>query len=440
MGRTGRGRRHPRLDREHVPHPRNPAGRLPVEVAQRTYGTLLANHDFTYWNYLSFRYTLLWLLACWRWEKRSEFIRDGKVVPGLVEGLNLADSRKIKDAVGVPVLCTGGFQHAERIVRAIEGGDCDGVTMARTLLANPDLPNLLREGRPGPDRDCTYCNKCLLYVIDHPLGCYDESRFTSYDEMMERLMDFYQDETEVPPVRSSPESSRGCNVGRSRRPSHRAFERTQDDPAASKMTFAGGARCSTSRPSGTGRPASCFTSRTRDQRLLHDDTQTDPVYRDLFLSSAVVFGIGFWMVGNDPSRRPDVGALGDPAQLCVFQVLAYSLAIGRIHALQAIPGSSTWSSPSFSSNSSQRSAELPGPWIEPLQRAPRRSPPPVSVLWFTNILPSRYRHLAVVACCLGRVSPAYRAIDRPVGACPSHWPATCHLTRPCPSRQRCSTG
>ena len=46
------------------------------------------------------------------------------------------------------------------------------------LVANPDLPLALQEGLNGPrQKACTYCNKCLLYVLEHPLGCYDQDRY-----------------------------------------------------------------------------------------------------------------------------------------------------------------------------------------------------------------------------------------------------------------------
>ena len=280
-------------------------------------------------------------MASWRWQKSSEFIRDGKVVPDLVEGLNLADARKIKAAVGVPVLCTGGFQHAQRIIDAIERGDCDGVTMARTLLANPDLPNLLRAGRPGPTRPCTYCNKCLLFVVDHPLGCYDETRFSSNDEMMRRLMDFYQDETEVPPPETHEHSP-----GRWTPPSEPAgtfsppYSEPQPAVAPSPATGDRGWRrmfyfkaiwnwCASALFHFADAPI---------RRFVGDDAPIDPVYRDLFLSSAVVFGIGFWLVGNAPLCRLGIVRLGILAQLCVFVLSAYYLALGKIRVLQAVPG------------------------------------------------------------------------------------------------------
>ena len=66
--------------------------------------------------------------------------------------------------------------------------------MARTLMANVDLPHMFARGQNTAERPCTFCNRCLVNVLDHPLGCYDETRYASYDAMMQELMSFYRDE------------------------------------------------------------------------------------------------------------------------------------------------------------------------------------------------------------------------------------------------------
>jgi len=67
------------------------------------------------------------------------------------------------------------------------------VAIARPLLANVDLPKMFARGEETAPKPCTYCNKCLINVLDHPLGCYEEDRFSSYDEMMREMMSFYED-------------------------------------------------------------------------------------------------------------------------------------------------------------------------------------------------------------------------------------------------------
>ena len=66
-------------------------------------------------------------------------------------------------------------------------GSCDAVTIARPLVANPDLlAALARRATTAPPRPCSYCNKCLFNLLEHPLACYDERRFDSREEMIEQ--------------------------------------------------------------------------------------------------------------------------------------------------------------------------------------------------------------------------------------------------------------
>ena len=167
------------------PHPKNPAGSdLPIDVLSQVYEQLASSGAHTLRNLLFFRGSVtgpvfkhLWL--------------DAGVPPDRIEGLNLADARRIKQAVNVPVLCTGGFQTASVIRAAITRGDCDGVTAARPLVANNDLVKQFQAGKDRPDKPCTYCNKCLVHVVEHPLGCYEESRFASREDMLAQVMSVF---------------------------------------------------------------------------------------------------------------------------------------------------------------------------------------------------------------------------------------------------------
>ena len=95
------------------PHPRNPAGVFPIEAARRNYGTILASGNRTLRNYLLFCY--LPRLFLWFWQQsQTDFLKDGKVIPERVEGLNTEDARAIKAAVTIPVLCISrrdGLRH-----------------------------------------------------------------------------------------------------------------------------------------------------------------------------------------------------------------------------------------------------------------------------------------------------------------------------------------
>lgn len=177
------------------PHPKNPAGPFPITIARRTYQVLLASGTHTLRNFFLLRW-FPWLFRL-LWEHSLDFLGDdGRVIHERVEGLNVEYARTIRASVRVPVLVTGAFQTADVISRALSSGACDGVTLARALLANPDLPNLLAEGRV-PEAPCTFCNKCLGHVIENPLGCYEDARFVGRggrEEMIRQVMAIFESE------------------------------------------------------------------------------------------------------------------------------------------------------------------------------------------------------------------------------------------------------
>jgi 2,4-dienoyl-CoA reductase-like NADH-dependent reductase (Old Yellow Enzyme family) len=167
------------------PHPRNPVGDFPAADVVTTYDSLLSSGRTTFRNYLVFRTWPFNRVFTWWWERPGR--RLGR------EGINLAASRAVKQMVGVPVLCTGGFQTRSVIEQAIESGSCDGVTIARPLLANPDLVRMFEQGADQAPRPCTYSNKCLFAFVEHPLACYDESRFDSREAMVAEALSIYDE-------------------------------------------------------------------------------------------------------------------------------------------------------------------------------------------------------------------------------------------------------
>jgi 2,4-dienoyl-CoA reductase-like NADH-dependent reductase (Old Yellow Enzyme family) len=166
------------------PHPRNPAGSFPAKDVVRTYDTLLSSGSTTLRNYLIFRTWPFNRGFQWWWERPSR--KRG------IEGINLPESRAVKARTTVPVLCTGGFQTASVIAEAISRGDCDAVTIARPLIANPDLVRHFEAGLDRAPRPCTYCNRCVYRFVEDPLGCYDERRFDSREEMVEQILSVYR--------------------------------------------------------------------------------------------------------------------------------------------------------------------------------------------------------------------------------------------------------
>jgi 2,4-dienoyl-CoA reductase (NADPH2) len=167
------------------PHPKNPAGSdLPTDVLADTYDTLGSSGTNTMRNLLLFQNPLTARLF------RHQWLEAG-VPADRIEGANLPEAKAIKQAVTVPVICTGGFQTASVIRAAIARGDCDAVSMARPLVANNDLVKHFTAGLDRAPKPCTYCNKCLAHVVEHPLGCYEESRFGSREEMLQQVMSVF---------------------------------------------------------------------------------------------------------------------------------------------------------------------------------------------------------------------------------------------------------
>jgi 2,4-dienoyl-CoA reductase-like NADH-dependent reductase (Old Yellow Enzyme family) len=167
------------------PHPRNPAGAdLDVDLLSHTYEQLASSGTNTFRNLLLFHNHLTAEIFRKQW-------LDAGVPKDKIEGLSLPDCRVIKKAVPVPVICTGGFQTASKIRKAIADGDCDGVSMGRTLVANNDLVHQFAAGRDEAERPCTYCNKCLVHVVEHPIGCYEEKRYPNREAMLAEVMSVF---------------------------------------------------------------------------------------------------------------------------------------------------------------------------------------------------------------------------------------------------------
>jgi 2,4-dienoyl-CoA reductase (NADPH2) len=171
------------------PHPKNPAGELPIEELKKTYDSLVSSGVLALRNYILFTGRLTGELFKRRWEEARGPIDR-------IEGMNLPDARAIKRAVGdIPVLCTGGFQTAAIIEAAIERGDCDAVTIGRPLIANNDLVRQFASGIGRPANPCTFCNACLVNAPENPLGCYDERRFPSREAMVQEILSVYRPQT-----------------------------------------------------------------------------------------------------------------------------------------------------------------------------------------------------------------------------------------------------
>jgi 2,4-dienoyl-CoA reductase (NADPH2) len=175
------------------PHPLVPAGLLPADesrpaMAAMYYEGTRAPTTFFLMQFAPFR-----RLFEWNWGRRMPFKRRGRLLPEKIEGMNQADAAQIKAASGLPVICVGGWQTASRIREALDAGRCDVVSIARGLLANPDLVQMFANGQNAPARPCTYCNKCLVNALLQPLACWEETRFDRREQMFDDAYRVYKD-------------------------------------------------------------------------------------------------------------------------------------------------------------------------------------------------------------------------------------------------------
>jgi 2,4-dienoyl-CoA reductase-like NADH-dependent reductase (Old Yellow Enzyme family)/NADPH-dependent 2,4-dienoyl-CoA reductase/sulfur reductase-like enzyme len=80
---------------------------------------------------------------------------------------NLPAALAIKQVVSIPVIASGRVEpeHADREIAA---GHFDFLAMGRKLLADPELPRKLSEGREEEIRPCVYCYTCVskIYTLE----------------------------------------------------------------------------------------------------------------------------------------------------------------------------------------------------------------------------------------------------------------------------------
>lgn len=74
-------------------------------------------------------------------------------------------AREIKKVVSVPVITGGMISTPEDVAKLIEEGYADAVFVGRQLLADPEWPRKVREGRIEEIRPCIACNVCLERIF-----------------------------------------------------------------------------------------------------------------------------------------------------------------------------------------------------------------------------------------------------------------------------------
>jgi 2,4-dienoyl-CoA reductase (NADPH2) len=167
------------------PHPLLPPGGFPPDELNWWYGNMISSGVLGYFNYTMFHFRLLRPIFTFFWA------RTKKDHP--VEAVSSEYSKEIKKNVGVPIINTGGYQDGRVIRRVISEGFADAVSIARPLIANRDLPQILESKRDLPDKPCSFCNRCLVNAIANPLGCYDVRRFDGdHDAMVAKILEVFR--------------------------------------------------------------------------------------------------------------------------------------------------------------------------------------------------------------------------------------------------------
>ena len=86
--------------------------------------------------------------------------------PEYPAGFNVWRAKKLKDAVGLPVIAVGRFSDPSLANDVIARGEADLVAFGRQFLADPDFLIKAREGRPEDIRKCIACNQgCIERLI-----------------------------------------------------------------------------------------------------------------------------------------------------------------------------------------------------------------------------------------------------------------------------------
>ena len=97
----------------------------------------------------------LWDLAQGAWEDcsgTSRFVEEG-AQQNLIQG--------IKSLTDKPVVGVGRFTSPDLMVKQIKSGNLDFIGAARPSIADPFLPNKIRDGKIDDIRECIGCNICV---------------------------------------------------------------------------------------------------------------------------------------------------------------------------------------------------------------------------------------------------------------------------------------
>ncbi|MCP4717307.1 MAG: NAD(P)-binding protein, partial [Deltaproteobacteria bacterium] len=97
----------------------------------------------------------------------TNFTRLYTIPPmGYPKGLNIDATATVKHAVDVPVIVVGRMNDPILAESVLKSGKADLIAMGRGLVADPELPNKLKEHRFDDIRSCIGCNQgCMGGLI-----------------------------------------------------------------------------------------------------------------------------------------------------------------------------------------------------------------------------------------------------------------------------------
>lgn len=116
------------------------------------------------------------------------------IPPSIVPRAAFVDNAaEIKSVVKIPVIAVGRINDVEIAESVLESGKADMVTMARASLADPDMPNKVKEGRAN---EVIRCIGCLQ-------GCTGENGKGNYVRCLVNPLTGMEDEYDTTPVQRS---------------------------------------------------------------------------------------------------------------------------------------------------------------------------------------------------------------------------------------------
>ena len=165
------------------PHPKNPAGDLPIDELMKTYDTLISSGRHTLAQLSAVPERADAELVQRRWDKARGDVEK-------IEGMNLPDARGDQGGGQRAGASARAASRPRSVIRqAIERQELrrrvDRAPAHRQQRSREACSSRARSAAPKP---CTYCNKCLVNAVENPLGCYDVTRFPSREEMVREIM------------------------------------------------------------------------------------------------------------------------------------------------------------------------------------------------------------------------------------------------------------